>query len=140
MTTEFAGAVDLDPPLTRPEIARVRRLAGDADVARISWEPARDGSSLTPSSGADVDGCVESMRFLLATMDRPGRLRGTVAAFDTDTRELVAITVSRGRVTHRVLRTPGPREVRRTRSNVVDLASRRRAVSRAISPWPDDPV
>jgi hypothetical protein len=133
MTTELAGAVDLDTPLTASEIAYVRRLAGDADLVRMSWTPARDGRSLRPSSGADVDDCIESMRYLLATMERPGRFRGMVAAFDTDTRELVAITVSRGRVTRRILRTPGGSEPRRSRSNVVDLTSRRRSMSRAIS-------
>jgi hypothetical protein len=133
MTTEYAGAVDLDHPLTAAEIAYVRRLAGDADAVPMSWTPNRDGRSLRPSKGADVAGCLESLRYLLATMDRPGRFRGTVAAFDTDTRELVTITVSRGRVTRRVLRSPNRDEPRPSRSNVVDLASRRRSVSRAIS-------
>jgi hypothetical protein len=65
-------------------------------------------------------------------MDRPARFRGMVAAYDTETRELVAITASRGRVTTRVLRRrPSSRAAER--SNVVDLAARRRAVSRAIS-------
>jgi hypothetical protein len=133
MTTEYAGAVDLDPPLTAPEIAYVRRLAGDADAVATSWTPSRDGRSLRPRNDADVDGCVVSMRHLLATMDRPGRFRGMVVAFDTDTRELTAVTVSRGRVTRRILRTPSRGEPRPSRSNVVDLAARRRSVSRAIS-------
>ncbi|MGA8248003.1 MAG: hypothetical protein WB797_13965, partial [Nocardioides sp.] len=102
MTTELAGAVDLDPPLTPSEIAHVRRLAAHAAGVMMSWTPARDGRSLRPRSGADVDDCIDSMRYLLDTMARPGRFRGMVAAFDTDTRELVALTVSRGRVTRRI--------------------------------------
>lgn len=130
MTTEFAGAVDLDPPLTASEIAYVRRLAGDADTALMSWAPSRDGGTLRPRSGADVDGCLESMRHLVSTMERPGRFRGMVAAYDTDARELAAITVSRGRVTHRLLRAAPPR--RGGRSQVIDFASRRRAMARDI--------
>jgi hypothetical protein len=133
MSTEFIGAVDLDPPLTAPEIAYVRRLGDPADGDPISWTPSRDGRSLIPRKAADVDTCVESMRYLIATMDRPGRFRGMVVAFESDTRELVAVTVSRGRVTTRTLRTPNGGGPLPSRSNVVDLAARRRSVSRAIS-------
>jgi hypothetical protein len=132
MTTEFAGAVDLDPPLTASEIAYVRRMGGATDVALMSWVPARDGTYLRPRSGADVDSCLESMRCLIATMERPGRFRGMVAAYDTDTRELAAITVSRGRVTRRLLRATPPASGRRSSSTVIDLASRRRAMARDI--------
>ncbi len=132
MTIEFAGAIDLEPALTADEIDYVRRLAGAGDPAAMAWTPARDGTSLRPRKGADGDACAESLRFLMATMDRAGRFRGMVVAFDTDSRGLVAVTASRGRVTCRVLRRPASARAER-RSNVVDLASRRRAISRAIS-------
>jgi hypothetical protein len=132
VTIEFAGAIDLEPALTADEIAYVRRLAGARDPASMAWTPSRDGTSLRPRKGADADACVDSLRFLMATMDRPGRFRGMVAAYDPHSREMVAITVSRGRVTLRVLRRPPATRAAR-RSNVVDLAARRRAVSRAIS-------
>jgi hypothetical protein len=131
MTTEFAGAIDLEPALTADETAYVRRLAGAREPAVMAWTPARDGTSLRPRKGADAEACVSSLQLLMTTMDRPARFRGTVAAYDTVTRELVAVTASRGRVTSRVLRRwPDPAA---ERSNVVDLAARRRAVSRAIS-------
>jgi hypothetical protein len=132
MTLEFAGAVDLDSALTASEIAYVRRVAGDPDTGQRGWTPARDGRSLRPRSDADLDGCIESMRYLLATMDRPGRFAGMVTAFDTDTRALIAITVSRGRVTRRVLRTAPPRTGGRSPSKVIDFASRRRAMARDV--------
>jgi hypothetical protein len=132
MTTEFAGAVDLDPPLTASEIAYVRRLAGTSDLALMSWAPARDGSRLRPRAGADIDSCLESMRYLIATMERPGRFRGMVAAYDTDAGELAALTVSRGRVTRRVLRAAPPSSGGRSRPTVIDFASRRRAMARDI--------
>jgi hypothetical protein len=131
VTIEFAGAIDLEPALTSDEIAYVRRLAGAREPAAMAWRPARDGTRLLARKGADVDACLGSLQHLIATMDRPGRFRGMVAAYDTISRELVAVSVSRGRVTSRVLRKrpPTPAE----RSNVVDLAARRRKVSRAIS-------
>ena len=132
MTTEFAGAIDLEPALTAEEIGYIRRLAGARDPAGMAWTPARDGTSLRPRKGADADTCAESLHFLMATMDRAGRFRGMVVAFDTDSRGLVAVTASRGRVTRRELRRPAAARAE-LRSNVVDLASRRRAISRAIS-------
>jgi hypothetical protein len=131
VTTEFAGAIDLEPALTSDEIAYVYRLAGAREPTAMAWRPARDGSGLHPRKGADVEACVGSLQHLIATMDRPARFRGMVAAYDTTSRELVAVSVSRGRVTSRVLRKrpPTPAE----RSNVVDLTARRRAFSRAIS-------
>ncbi|WP_151083369.1 hypothetical protein [Nocardioides cynanchi] len=129
MTTEFAGAIDLEPALTADEIAYVRRLAGSREAA-LAWAPNRDGTGLRPRRGADVAACVAGLRHLIATMDRPGRFRGMVAAYDTETGAMVAVTAVRGRVTTRVLR---KRPAAAERSNVVDLAARRRAVSRAIS-------
>jgi hypothetical protein len=132
MTTEFAGAVEVDPHLTASEIACVRRLAGDGDAVPMSWTPSRDGTSLRPRSTADADECAESMRYLLATMDRPGRFRGMVAAYDVATRELVGLTVSRGRVTRRVLRPAPARTAPSPRSKVIDLESWRRAMARDV--------
>jgi xanthine/CO dehydrogenase XdhC/CoxF family maturation factor len=66
-------------------------------------------------------------------MDRSSRFRGMVVAFDTSSRELVGITVSGGRVTSRVLRTARAARATGARSNVVELSSRRRSTSRAIS-------
>jgi len=130
VTTEFAGAIDLEPALTADEIAYVRRLAGSREAA-MAWTPTRDGTGLRPRKGADVAASVATLQYLMSTMDRPGRFRGMVAAYDTETGGMVAITASRGRVTRRVLR-KRPAGVGE-RSNVVDLAARRRAVSRAIS-------
>jgi hypothetical protein len=130
VTTEFAGAIDLEPPMTTQEIAYVRRLS-QSGKARGSWVVARDGASVRPRRSATVDGCEEALRFLIGSMARSGRWRGTVAVFDTDSRELVAISASKGRVTRRVLRkAPG---AAKPRTNVIDLASRRRSASRAIS-------
>jgi hypothetical protein len=131
MTIEFAGAIDLDPALTSDETAYLRRLADAREPAAMAWTPSRDGTSVRPRKGADVAACVSSLQYLMTTMDRPGRFRGMVAAYDTTTRELVAVTASRGRVTSRVLRRQPAATAER--SNVVDLAARRRAVSAAIS-------
>ena len=132
MTIEFAGAVDVRPPLTTHEIAYVRRLAEDIGGSPMAWDAAAGGSDLRPQEGADVDDCVESMRQLLLTMELTSRFRGMVAAYDSETRELTAITVSRGRVSRRRLFAPTG-DKGRLGTNVVDLAARRRAVSRAIS-------
>ena len=129
MTTEFAGAIEIEPPLSGAEVACVRRLADDQGAASMPWEPVRDGTSLRPHGAADLDAAVESLRLLVATMERPSRFRGTVAAYDARARDLFAITVANGRVTVRTLRRGGPAT---QRSNVIDLASHRRTISRAI--------
>lgn len=133
MTTESAGAVDLDPPMSADEIGYVRRLASDADPRMMAWLPARDGTCLRPRPGAEVESCMESLRYLVATMERPGRFSGMVAIFDTGTRELVGITVANGRVTRRVLRKARPPRATGPGSNVIELSSRRRTTNRAIS-------
>jgi hypothetical protein len=134
VSTEFAGAIDLDPPLTADELGYVRRLARHDDPARrAAWTPSRDGTSIAPRKGADVARCRESLRQLLSTMERPSRFGGMVVAFDRTSRELVAITVARGRVTQRTLRSSRARRTSSSRSNVIDLAARRRIASRAIS-------
>ena len=103
MTTEFAGAIEIEPPLSGAEVAYVRRLAGDDDAPPMPWAPARDGTTLRPHGAVDLEAAVESLRLLVRTMERPRRFRGTVAAYDAHARDLVAITVANGRVTVRAL-------------------------------------
>ena len=129
MTTEFAGAIEIEPPLSGAEVAYVRRLAGDDGAGPMPWAPARDGTTLRPRGSVDLDGPVASLRLLVGAMDRPSRFRGTVAAYDVEARDLLAITVANGRVTVRVLRRA---RAATQRSNVIDLATHRRAVSRRI--------
>ena len=130
MTTEFAGAIEIDPPLTRPEIAYVRRLgrrrrAGVDALGRVARRhPAPRARTRRGRDGARVAAAAGR-----AAWTRPSRFRGTVAVYDPETRELVALTVANGRVTVRMLRRP---RAATGRSNVIDLATRRRAVSRAI--------
>jgi hypothetical protein len=127
LTTQFAGVIEVEPPLTGPEIAYVRRLRRAHAAATMAWAPARDGTALHPQAGADLEDAVRSLRLLLGTTDRPGRFRGTVAVYDGQRRELLALTVSNGRVTVRSLR-----RSRARRTNVIDLATRRRSVSRVV--------
>ncbi len=129
MTTEFAGAIEIEPPLSGAEVAYVRRLAGDDGAAPMPWAPTRDGTTLRPHGAVDLEGAVESLRLLVGTMERPSRFRGTVAAYDAHARDLLAITVANGRVTVRALRRARPAA---QRSNVIDLATHRRTISRAI--------
>ena len=128
MTTEFAGGIEIEPPLTRPEIAYVRRLADGGPPESMPWTAARDGTLLRARGPAAVATALASLRLLVGSMERPSRFRGTVAAYDAEARELVALTVANGRVTVRLVR--GPRAA--TRSNVIDLATHRRTGSRAI--------
>ncbi len=128
MATEFAGAIEIEPPLTAAEIGYVRRLA-DGGTVSVPWVASRDGTRLRPTGEGDIAAALASLRLLVGTIDRPRRFRGTVAAYDDESGDLVAITASGGRVTLRSVR----RSVAaRQRSNVIDLATRRRAVSRAI--------
>ncbi len=128
MATEFAGAIEIDPPLDAEEVAYVRRLADGGTPESVPWAASRDGTRLRAGRCGDIATALASLRLLVGTMDRPRRFRGTVAAYDDDTRDLVAITVTNGRVTVRGLRRAGPGR----RSNVIDLAARRRTISRAI--------
>ena len=128
MTTQFAGAIEIEPALTGPEVASVRRLA-EGGSASMPWAVSRDGTTLRPQGDVDIETATETLRLLVGRMQRRGRFRGTVAAYDADARELVAITVANGRVTRRRLR--GSRSAG-ARSNVIDLATRRNAVSRII--------
>ena len=129
MTTEFAGAIEIEPPLSGAEVAYVRRLAEGGSRESMPWAASRDGTLLRARGRAEVATAVASLRLLVGSVPRPGRFRGTVAAYDGDARELVTLTVTNGRVTLRSLRKP---RARRTGSNVIDLASRRRTVSTAI--------
>jgi hypothetical protein len=129
MTTEFAGAIEIEPPLSGAEVAYVRRLADDDAAAPMPWAPARAGTTLRPHGAADLEEAVVSLRLLVGTMERPSRFRGTVAAYDDHARDLHAITVANGRVTVRALRRARPAT---ERSNVIDLATHRRTISRAI--------
>lgn len=129
MRTEFAGAIEIDPPLDGAETAYVRRLAGRGRPESMPWTVTRDGCLLRPRGAAEVATAFASLRLLVGTMDRPRRFRGTVAAYDVAARDLVAITVTNGRVTVRALGRP---RASTPRSNVIDLATRRRALSRAI--------
>ncbi len=129
MTTEFAGAIEVDPALSRSEIAYVRRLADGGRRESMPWVASRDGTTLRVRGDAAVATALASLRLLVGTMDRPSRFRGTVAAYDVPRRELLALTVSNGRVTLRNLRRSRARH-----TNVIDLATRRRSLSRAIGP------
>ena len=95
----------------------------------MPWVASRDGTRLRPQSRGDIATALASLRLLVGTTDRPRRFRGTVAAYDDESRDLVAITASGGRVTLRSVRKA---VAARQRSNVIDLATRRRTVSRAI--------
>jgi hypothetical protein len=127
MTTEFAGALVIEPPLSRDEVAYVRRLSADGTPESMPWVAARDGTLLRARGHAEVATALASLRLLVGSIERPSRFRGTVAVYDSDVRELVALTVANGRVTMRNLRRRRPAG----RSNVIELAARRRTVSRA---------
>ena len=129
MTTEFAGAIEIEPPLSRPQVAYVRRLAQGGSTESMPWTASRDGTLLRARGHAAVATALASLRLLVGSMERPSRFRGTVAAYDPGPRVLVALSVTNGRVTIRTLRTA---RAARRRSNVIDLATRRGGVSRAI--------
>jgi hypothetical protein len=124
MSMEYAGAVDLDPPLDAEEASWIRDGVGPGHGG---WIPIRDGGSLRPRPEADPAELVDWLRALVSAKHK--EVSGAVAAYDTETRELLVITARAGRVIRRVVRkAPEP-----SRSNVVDLTSRRRTVSRQIS-------
>jgi hypothetical protein len=120
MSMEYAGAVEVMPPLR----------AGAQDWVRgTGWTPSRDGQTIRPRADIGLDDCVGTLRDLVSLDAGQRSYAGVVAAYDTDTRELVTITVRDGRVTRRVLRSSRVRP----RTNVIDLAARRGSVSRRIS-------
>ncbi|HEY3530692.1 MAG TPA: hypothetical protein VGK78_16210 [Nocardioides sp.] len=120
MGMEYAGAVDVDPPYCGSDVAFISD--------NTEWVGSRDGARLRPRPGADPDEAAERLRSLLELDDH--RLDGVVAAYDDETGVMLAISVRNGKVTRRTLRKA--RAVVH-RDNVIDLASRRRSVSRAIS-------
>ena len=91
MTTEFAGAIEIEPPLSAAEVGYVRRLA-DGGPESMAWVATRDGTRLRPKGRGDIAAALTSLRLLVGTMEQPRRFRGTVAAYDVRTRDLVAIT------------------------------------------------
>jgi hypothetical protein len=120
MSMEYAGAVDVEPPF---------RASAQDWVRGSGWTPSCDGQTIRPRAGISLDDCIGSLRDLVALDSGARSYAGVVAAYDTSTRELVTVTVRGGRVTRRTLRKPPER----LRSNVIDLASHRRGISRAIS-------
>lgn len=117
---EYAGAVEVAPPFG----ARAQDW-----VRGSGWTPSRDGQTIRPRADISLEDCVGSLRDLVTLDARERSYAGVVAAYDTDTRALVTITVRDGRVTRRALRRPQMR----AQSNVIDLASHRRSMSRRIS-------
>ena len=116
---EYAGAVEVTPPF------RARAQDG---VRGSGWTPSRDGQTIRPRAGISLDDCVGSLRDLVMLDAGVRTYEGVVAAYDASRRELVTITVRQGRVNRRTLRKSPDRE----RTNVIELATHRRSVSRAI--------
>ena len=138
MTIEFVGAIEIEPPLTSEETAAIRRLARpdegdtpyDAPTPLSPWWPTRDGTRLTPNRPVPVADCAEWLRYLTTEIASlvPARLGGLVVGHDAATGEVGTIRAGSGRISRRTLRPP--REpADRKRSNVIDFASRRRAIS-----------
>jgi hypothetical protein len=117
---EYAGAVEVLP--------RFRGSAQDW-VRGSGWTPSADGKTIRPRGGITLDECIGSLRDLIALDAGQRSYAGVVAAYDTNTRELVTVSVRDGRVSRRTVRRPAAEQ----HSNVVDLAAHRRTNSRAIS-------
>jgi hypothetical protein len=120
MAMEYAGAVEVAPPFG----ARAQDW-----VRGSGWTPSRDGRTIRPRADISLEDCVGSLRDLVTIEGGERDYGGVVAAYDTDTRALITITVRDGRVIRRALRRPQVP----SRSNVIDLASHRRSASRRIS-------
>jgi hypothetical protein len=116
---EYAGAVEVTPPF---------RASAQDWVRGSGWTPSRDGQTIRPRAGITLDDCVGSLRDLVMLDGGVRTYEGVVAAYDATRRELVTITVRQGRVNRRTLRKSPDRQ----RSNVIELATHRRSVSRAI--------
>ena len=119
MTTEYAGAVEVAPPLRGSE---AMRLTGSG------WTTSLGGRALRPQPGWRWADAVHSLRGLVTLDAGLRRYDGVVVAYDEATGVLVTITARGGRVTRRRLRRPSAP----TPSNVIDLATHRRTISRAI--------
>ncbi len=119
MTIEYAGAVEVAPPFQGRDAIT---LTGSG------WSTALGGRTLRPRHDLDLDVCVHSLRDLVSLDAGRRRYDGVVVAYDDATGVLVTITARDGRVTRRRLRRPPPV----TPSNVIDLATHRRTISRRI--------
>jgi hypothetical protein len=122
VTIEYVGAIDLDPPLAAPDVCWL------ADGSATGWLASRDGSRIRPRRGTPLAICVQGVRDMVALDDGVREYDGVVAVYDDRSGELFTITARDGRVRRRTVRRPRVRE----RSNVVDLATRRRAYSRVL--------
>lgn len=119
MGMEYAGAVEVEPPFR----------GGELDwVHSAGWAPSRDGRRMRPQLD-DLSDLVRVLREMVSLDSGRRTYAGVVAAYDTGSRDLVLVHVRNGRVTRRTTRRP---EVRAS-SNVIDLATHRRAISRQIS-------
>jgi hypothetical protein len=116
---EYAGAVEVEPPFRGGAQERARD---------VGWAPSRDGRTIRPADDARLEVAVRALRDMVSTDDGLRVYAGVLAAYDTDSRDLVIVTVRDGRVTRRTARRP---EVR-GRTNVIDLATHRRTISRQI--------
>jgi hypothetical protein len=120
MGMEYAGAVELDPPLDPEEASW---------VLDVGWTVAADRRVIRPSAATRLDDCVDGLRDLVELDVGLRRYDGAVAAYDARSGELVLVSTRAGRVTRRTLRKArGPVG----RDNVIDLAGRRRALGRAV--------
>ena len=117
---EIVGAIEVEPPVRGTEHER---------MVGAGWSPSSDGHDIRPRDDVSLATAVRTLRGLVAEDEGERTYTGVVAAYDARIRELVTITVARGRVSRRTVRRAPVRE----RSNVIDLASHRRRISRAIS-------
>jgi len=117
---ELAGSIKVDPPFVGME---------QEEVFGAGWSPSGDGRDIRPREEVSLAAAVRTLRELVAADEGRRVYVGVVAAYDPETRGLVVVTVRDGRVSRRTVRRPPVRE----RSNVIDLASHRRWISRAIS-------
>ncbi len=119
MSMEYAGAVEVEPPFRGGALDWVRSTG---------WMPSRDGRRIRPQ-GECLSDAVLALRELMSLEAGQRVYAGVVAAYDTESRDLVLVHVRNGRVTRRATRRPEVREG----SNVIDLATHRRTISRQIS-------
>jgi hypothetical protein len=117
---EYAGAIEVEPPFRR---------ASHEWVRNAGWEASRDGRTIRPRADNSLEGLVRALRELISLEAGQRSYAGVVAAYDAESHDLVTITVRDNRVTRRTLRKPRVQE----RSNVIDLATHRRTISRQIS-------
>jgi hypothetical protein len=123
MSMEYVGVVEVDPCFSRDEVNWM------AEGNATGWTVSRDGRILGPHPTIDLDACLQGLRDLVSLGRGEHTFEGAVAAYDTECGSLFVVTVRNGKVSRRTLRSrPEPP----TGSNVIDLASRRRATSRAI--------